>query len=226
MVGHIGFINIVYRCLQFGWDSNKVCQRRKSSNISIDLHSAVVKREIFRVKDSLEACNFQTTPPNLDVYIMCLPVKFASQKLRFSRHPFKGKCRGKCHRIRGYSGRITNSWGWIKMVRSLWKQNFTAPWALLKKQAQTTRSKQIKSHERIKTIWLVDQNKHPQMGCFKTNGLSNLHKQDTIIYIYIITLYVMSYVGFRGLMLPFVPFVTKTSCYHEVKIDSSDARSM
>lgn len=27
--------------------------------------------------------------------------------------------------MHGYSGRITNSWGWIKMVRSLWKQNFT-----------------------------------------------------------------------------------------------------
>ena len=26
----------------------------------------------------------------------------------------------------GYGGRIINSWGWVKMVKSLWKQHFTA----------------------------------------------------------------------------------------------------
>mmetsp|Transcript_11821 Transcript_11821/g.28271 ORF Transcript_11821/g.28271 Transcript_11821/m.28271 type:complete len:623 (+) Transcript_11821:89-1957(+) len=27
--------------------------------------------------------------------------------------------------LHGYSGRITNSWGWVKMVKPLWKQGFT-----------------------------------------------------------------------------------------------------
>lgn len=27
--------------------------------------------------------------------------------------------------LHGYGGRITNSWGWVKMVKSLWKQHFT-----------------------------------------------------------------------------------------------------
>jgi len=70
------------------------------------------------------------------------------------------------------------------MVRSLWKQNFTAPWAFLKEQVQTTHSKQTKNREGIKTRWLVDQNNHPQMvGCLKRMDLSSSNKQDTIIYI-------------------------------------------
>lgn len=74
-----------------------------------------------------------------------------------------------------------------------------------------------KYHDGIKTRWLVDQNNHPQMvGCLKRMDLSSYNKQDTIIYI----VYVMSYLGFRGLMLP---FASGTSCYPKVKIDSTDA---